>query len=39
VNRKTQISYTFESASAGPLDVRVQALTRAVNWVGSAGKR
>jgi murein peptide amidase A len=31
VNRKTQISYTFESASACPLELRVQALTRAVN--------
>lgn len=31
VNRKTRVSYTLESASAFPLEVRVQALTQAVN--------
>ena len=31
VNRKTRVSYTFESASAFPLELRVQALTRAVD--------
>ncbi len=31
INRKTRISYTFESASTLPIEVRVQALTQAVN--------
>jgi len=31
VNRKTRVSYTFESASTLPLEVRVDALTQAVN--------
>jgi hypothetical protein len=31
INRKTKVSYTFESASALPIPIRVQALTRAVN--------
>jgi murein peptide amidase A len=31
VNRKTRVSYTFESPSTLPLEVRVQALTHAVN--------
>jgi anti-anti-sigma factor len=31
INRKTRVSYTFESASALPIAVRVEALTRAVN--------
>jgi hypothetical protein len=31
VNRKTRVSYTFESASAFPLEVRVEAMTQAVN--------
>lgn len=31
INRKTRVSYTFESASAFPLELRVQALTRAVD--------
>ncbi len=31
INRKTKASYTFESASALPIPVRVQALTQAVN--------
>ena len=31
INRKTKISYTFESASALPIPIRVEALTRAVN--------
>jgi protein MpaA len=30
VNRKTRVSYTFETASAMPLEVRVKALTQAV---------
>lgn len=30
VNRKTRVSYTFESASNMPLEVRVKALTQAV---------
>ena len=31
INRKTRASYTFESASALPIEVRVHALTEAVN--------
>ena len=31
INRKTRVSYTFESASALPIEVRVRALTQAVN--------
>jgi len=31
VNHKTRISYTFESASAMPLENRVKALSQAVD--------
>jgi murein peptide amidase A len=31
ISRKTRVSYTFESASAMPLEVRVKALTQAVH--------
>ena len=31
INRKTPSSYTFETASALPIEIRVQALTRAVH--------
>lgn len=31
INRKTRVSYTFESGSAFPLELRVQALTHAVD--------
>ena len=31
INRKTKVSYTFESASAMPIEVRVEALTHAVD--------
>ena len=31
INRKTRVSFTFESASAMPIEVRVDALTHAVN--------
>ena len=31
INRKTRVSYTFESASAMPMETRVKAMTQAVS--------